>query len=285
MGVDIYNETMTKSSLEEPEVEELYELFYRWTNDLRILTTAEGSKALSVGSSGQSGTRLFLFSQGNFGLMFAGRWALMFFREIGPEKLSISGTPYQSFRNAALGYGASAIYKGSKNKDLAYYFLKFMASPAYNKEIVRNSDNLPPVPEYADLKEFSEPEQYPEEWGLHDRFREVAEEIAISYSYCPFIPLRVVERYEQIALDKFLMDRLSAKETLKEAAERIENDILGYVSQSERLGKKFRKLLKDQEEIDRLRAAGKMVPLELITNPFYRRYYVEKGWSLPVDDG
>ncbi|MBL4574771.1 MAG: extracellular solute-binding protein [Opitutaceae bacterium] len=285
MGVDMYNETMTGSSLQSPEVEELYHLFYRWTKDLKILATKEGAKALSSGSDVQSSARLYLFSQGNYGLLFAGRWALMYFREIGPEKLSISEIPYQSFRNTTFGYGASTIYKGSKNKDLAYYFLKFMASPAFNKEIIRNADGLPPVPEYATVKEFSKPEQYPEEWGLHDRFREVAEEIAISDSYCPFIPQRMAERYEQAALDKFLMNRMSAKEALKDAAERIENHILGFVSQSERLEKKYRKLLQDQQEIDRLRAAGEMVPLELITNPFYRRYYVEKGWSLPVDDG
>ncbi len=283
MGVDMYNETMTSSSLERPEAEELYELFYRWTNDLKILATKEVSTALSSGSDVQSSARLYLFSQGNFGLLFAGRWALMYFREIGPEKLSVSGTPYQSFRNAALGYGASAVYKGSKNKDLAYYFLKFMASPAFNKEIIRNSDGLPPVPTYATLKEFSQPEQYPGEWGLHDRFREVAEEIAISFSYCPFIPLRITERYEQAALDKFLMDRMSAKEALKEAADRIEKDILHFVSQSVRLKKKYERLLWNQKEIERLRAAGEMVPLELITNPFYRRYYVEKGWSLSID--
>ncbi len=285
MGVDIYNETMTSSSLERPEAEELYERFYRWTKDLKILATKESSAALSSGSDVQSSARLYLFSQGNFGLLFAGRWALVYFREIGPEKLSISGIPYHSFDNTTLGYGASAIYIGSKNKDLAYYFLKFMASPAFNKEIVRNSDGLPPVPEYAYGKEFSRPEQYPEEWGLHDRFREVAEEIAIPDSYCPFVPQRMVERYEQAALDKFLMDRMSAKDALKEAADRIEKDILSFVSQSDRLGEKYRKLLGDQTEIDRLRAAGKMVPLELISNPFYRRYYVEKGWSFSESDG
>ena len=40
----------------------------------------------------------------------------------------------------------------------------------------------------------------------------------------------------------------------------------------------------NQEEIDRLRRDGKLVPLDLITNPFYRRYYVDQGWSLPEGD-
>ncbi|MBL4574770.1 MAG: hypothetical protein JKY51_01550, partial [Opitutaceae bacterium] len=34
------------------------------------------------------------------------------------------------------------------------------------------------------------------------------------------------------------------------------------------LKQKFAKGLKDQAEIERLRASGEMVPLELITNPF-----------------
>jgi len=28
-----------------------------------------------------------------------------------------------------------------------------------------------------------------------------------------------------------------------------------------------------------LRAAGELVPIELITNPFHRRYYVVQGWA------
>ncbi|MBL4575636.1 MAG: hypothetical protein JKY51_06010 [Opitutaceae bacterium] len=53
------------------------------------------------------------------------------------------------------------------------------------------------------------------------------------------------------------------------------------VNEVPELAKKYEQGLKDQAEIDRLRANDELVPLHLISNPFYRRYYVEKGWSLP----
>jgi hypothetical protein len=54
--------------------------------------------------------------------------------------------------------------------------------------------------------------------------------------------------------------------------------------ESPRLTAKYEKGLRDQVEIDRLRSEGELVPLELISNPFYRQYYVKQGWSLPEGD-
>ena len=59
----------------------------------------------------------------------------------------------------------------------------------------------------------------------------------------------------------------------------INREIELNVSKNPELAAKHAKLLVDQAEIDRLRAAGEPVPLELITNPFYRRYYVDQGWA------
>ena len=73
------------------------------------------------------------------------------------------------------------------------------------------------------------------------------------------------------------------KEALEILVESINADMIRKVNESPELVKRYENALKDQAEVEHLRAAGEMVPLHLITNPFYRRYYVDQGWSLPEE--
>jgi multiple sugar transport system substrate-binding protein len=281
MGVDIYNETMTASNLDSSEAKELYATIYRWVNDLKLIPTATESKALASGSSRTSSGHMFLFSEGNFGIIFAGRYGLMYFREVGPKKLSISEFPHKKYRNTILYAAGSAVYKGSKHKDLAVYFLKFMASDAYNQGIVENPDGLPPSPKFAYGEKFSRPAEHPNEWGLHDQIRDMGTEIAIPFSYSPFIQSSTLNRNVKDAMDSLLASRISVDDALDELAVSIKKDIIRFTNESENLKTKYEKQLEDQKEIEQLRQEGKLVPLLLITNPFYRKYYVDQGWSLP----
>jgi len=284
MGVDVYNETMTGSYLDTAEAKELYATIYRWTNNLKLIPNGAEAKALSAGSSRTTSWHMNLFAQGNFGLTFASRWGLMYFREIGPKKLAISEYPHKSYRNAILYACSSAVYKGSKHKDLAVYFLKFMASETFNKGIISNPDGLPPSPKFAYSDEYSRPVDHPNEWGLHDQIRDVVNEIAIPRSYSPYIQSSVFARHEKNAMDSLLADQISVDDALNELVVSIEKDMIRFTNESERLKTMYGKQLQDQKEIERLRLEGKMVPLHLITNPFYRRYYVDQGWSLPEGD-
>jgi ABC-type glycerol-3-phosphate transport system substrate-binding protein len=225
-----------------------------------------------------------LFSQGNFGLTYASRWGLMYFREIGPKKLAISEYPHKSYRNAILYACSSAVYKGSRRKDLAVYFLKFMASETFNRGIISNPDGLPPSPKFAYEEEYSRPLEHPNEWGLHDQIRDVVNEIAIPRSYSPYIQTSVFARYEANAMASLLADQISVDDALNELVVTIETDMARFAGESENLKEKYEKQLQDQEEIERLRRKGEFVPLKLISNPFYRRYYVDMGWSLPEGD-
>ncbi len=280
MGVDIFNETMTGSNLDTPEAKELYEMMYRWVNDLQLIPTAAELKELASGSSQTSRAEMHLFSQGNFGIAFASRWGLMYFREVGPPKLSISEYPHRSYRNTLIYASCSAVYKGSKHKDLAIYFLKFMASDAFNRGIVDNPDGFPPVPKFAYEEAYSYPPEHPNEWGLHDKLRDVANEIAIPRSYSLFIQGNMLLRLEKNAMDSLLADQISVDDALEQLVVSIEKDMLRFTNESESLKAKYEKQLKDQKEIEKLREEGEMVPLHLITNPFYRKYYVDQGWSL-----
>jgi len=281
-GVDFFNETLTKSNLEHLSYTENYETIYRWTHDLTIIPTLAQSRELVTGTgSGVSNIYIHLFANGSYGLLPGGRWGLMYFREIGFKNLSVSELPHNGFRNSDFGIGAPAVYEGADEKEAAYYFMKFLASEDYNMDIVKNSDGLPPIPKYTKTEEFLRPPDHPSEWGLHDRIRRIAEEIAIVRSRSPFIVSDTVNRLEKNSFEKFVAGRASAKEALRDCGERIEKEMVRNAGKSAKLSLQYKKSLRDQEEIERLRREGELVPLGLITNPFYRRYYVEMGWSLP----
>jgi hypothetical protein len=105
--------------------------------------------------------------------------------------------------------------------------------------------------------------------------------IAIANPYSPFLLRDTFNRHDKNAFEKFMAGRTSAEKALKIASREVEKAINLNVSKSKEMRQKYEKGLKDQAEIERLRTEGKMVPLHLVTNPFYRRYYVDQGWSLP----
>jgi len=281
MGGDWYNETMTRSGLDNPIFEEVYEMIYRWINELRIVPTLAARQALSSDTgSGVTRADMHLFSKGNLGLITAGRWAVMHFRLVGPYKLSVCEIPYKEFRNTLMMSGVGAVYEGSKHKELAYYFMKFYASEKYNRQIIENGDGLPPVPRFTKTEAFSRPPKHPNEWGVHDRILKMATEIAIPISSSPYVLDSYSRRQEDSSFDKAIAGRSSVKEALKLAARVVNEDIKRKVGESPELRLIYEQGIDDQKKIERLRKEGKPVPLELIPNPFYRRYYVEKGWSL-----
>jgi multiple sugar transport system substrate-binding protein len=224
---------------------------------------------------------MHLFSKGNLGLITAGRWAVMHFRLVGPTRISVCEIPYAEFRNTLMMSGVGAVYEGSKHKELAYYFMKFYASEKYNRQIIENGDGLPPVPRFAKTEAFSRPPKHPNEWGLHDRILKMATEIAIPVSSSLYVLDSFSRRQEDSSFDKAIAGRASVNEALNLAARMVNDDIVRKVRESSKLRLAYEQGLEDQKEIERLRREGELVPLGLITNPFYRRYYVEKSWSLP----
>ncbi|MEZ5276948.1 MAG: extracellular solute-binding protein [Opitutaceae bacterium] len=277
MGGDIYNETMTASIFDSPESAEIYRRFYQWTNVDRLIPTKAESQSLAS-DSGIVPARMHLFATGQYGLMLAGRWGLIYYRPVGITRLGVSEMPYVSFRNTRIGVGSEVMYAGSKNKELAAYFFKFLASREFNDLIVEGADALPPVPAFASGDTFSRPAEFPNEWGLHDAFLDSALTNAIPVGMSPFILVRVMSRLELDAFERFMADRLTAEEAVRKAAEAINREIARTVSESVAKQQKYAALVEDQKTIDRLKAEGKPIPVKLIRNPFHLRYYAEKGW-------
>lgn len=282
LGGDHYNETLTASAFDSPATIEVYKRSYQWTHVDRILPTKAEAKSLS-GGSGVAPITYHLFAEGRYGLMRAGRWGLMFFREVGIGDLSICEMPNAEFRNTRIGIGAAVLYAGSKKKELAAYFFKFLASPEFNNLIIEGADALPPVPAYAFSEDFDRPPGRENEWGLHQPFLDTAFSTAIPIGVSPFVLASTVSRIELDAYERFMADRLTAEEAARKASEDIDREIARTVNSTASKKALYDSLVADQRKIDALRAAGKPVPAELIRNPFHLKYYAWKGWL--VDEG
>lgn len=277
LGGDHYNETLTASAYDCPATIEIFKRDYQWTHVDRMLPTKAEAKSLS-GASGVAPITYHLFAEGKYGLIRAGRWGLMFFREVGIEDLSICEMPSAEFRNTRIGVGAAILYAGSKKKDLAAYFFKFLASPEFNNLIIEGADALPPVPAYAFSEGFNHPPGRENEWGLHQPFLETAFSHAIPLGVSPFVLASTVSRVELDAYERFMAGRLTVEEAVRKASEDIDREIARTVSSTASKKALYDSLVADQRKIDALRAAGRPVPRELIRNPFHLKYYAWKGW-------
>jgi multiple sugar transport system substrate-binding protein len=277
LGGDHYNETLTASAFDSPAAIEVYDRLYQWTHVDRILPTKAEAKSLSA-DSGVVPITYHLFAEGKYGTMRAGRWGLMFFREVGIGDLGLCAMPNLEFRNTRIGIGAAILYAGSKKKELASYFFKFLASPEFNNLLIEGADALPPVPAYASGDAFSRPPGRENEWGLHDPFLETALNDAIPIGVSPFVLASTVSRVETDAYERFMAGRLTAEEAVRKASEAIDREIARTVAGTKSKEALYDSRVEDQKKIDALRAAGKPVPAELIRNPFHLKYYAWKGW-------
>jgi len=353
MGLDVYNETMTRCILDDPRNVELLKRIHRWTYEDRIVPSAADREAFAT-ESGYGGSSFQLFNSGNYAMVWCGRYALIQFREFGGLDLAVSEPPHGGFPVTSTGTRAAAIYVGGKHRDLAKYFLSYLASEAYNMNIVRDADALPPNPKYTkteayrrplpllpDLKalfgyadhetqavhdfekrfyavtdtidrttpvdpaklpqppkpDSMSPEAYEEclrefheiylkhmstymkEWGCHEAFAQAVEEIAIPVSSSPFVLESVAFRLISWSEEAFMADRETAEETARQMAERVNQEIERTLVENPKLRPRHEELSDLQEKIDQRRGAGQRVPLDWITNPFYRRYYVARGWA------
>ncbi len=279
LGLSVFNESLTRCTLDDPRNVDVLKLTHKWTYVDHLFPSAADRESFST-ESGYGGATLQLFNSGNYAMFKMGRYALIQLREFGQLELAVSEPPYApgGMPNTSTGTRAAAIYIGSKHKDLAKYFLAFLASEDYNMHIVEDADALPPDPQYTKREEFLRPAAYPNEWGCHAAFAEAAQTIAIGGSYSPFVVPSVVQRIERETTEGFMSDLYPAKRAAQIMADRINGEIDRTLKEKPKLRPLFDKLVQKQRTIDRLRQEGKRVPADLIDNPFHRRYYKFKGW-------
>lgn len=278
-GLDDYNETMTRCTLDDPRFAEVLRRVYRWTHELRLMPTA-ADLASATAEGGFGGTNLPLFHQGRFAMINSSRSALIRLREYAaPPLLSVSFYPFDDFINTTVIAQTVGVYELSRHKDLALLFLKFLTSREHNENMIENPSALPPVPGHTETEAYLRPPDHPNEWAVHKAEALAAREFSIARPQGPYIPLNPQNRIEKDGLERVMNNLLTPEEAAKWVAQRINRELAHNVAESERLKKVYDQDLKLQEKIDRYRSEGRKVPLSWIRNPYHRRYYVFKGWA------
>ena len=287
MGGAIYNETQSACVIDSAGYRRALGLRYKWTYEDRLLPTTADKGSFSS-TSGYGGANFALFAQGNFALVRSGRWASIAFRQYTddrrkagrePLKLAVSEDPYGKFR-CSTGYTrATAMYAGGKQKDLAKYFMAYLASKEYNMNIVNDGDALPPNPIYTKTEEFLYPKDRPEEWtnswgSVHGTFANIMEELGISPEFSPFVLDSVAERYIRETSDKYMNNMLTLEASTAHMQKLITDELKRSLEEDPSIVPLYEQRVALQQQIDALRAAGEKVPLSWITNPYWRHYYL-----------
>lgn len=278
VGLSIFNETLTASTLDDPRYVEILDRVYRWTYEDHLFPTAADEQSFAA-AAGYGGQTPQLFNAGNYAMIKYGRHALIQLREFGDLDLSVSEFPHGGFPNVLARTRAVGIYRGSKHKDLAKYFLAFLAGEEYNNLIVADADALPPNPKYVHDEAYRHPGGRSNERDFHQPFADAAETIAITASYSPFILPSAVNRIEWDEISAFMGGLSSAEQAARRSAERINEQIRFTLSENPKLQPMYDQRAADQKTIEQLRAQGKKVSLLLIKNPFHRQYYQARGWA------
>lgn len=276
MGRSVMNETMTRCTLDNPESIRVIKLIHKWTYEDRIIPT-QADLDFFAGSDTNT-SRIQLFIRDRYALLTGGRYSLVQLREHSELKMEVRMTPYESFPNTLLGTGSVGIYKNSKHKELAAYLLEFFTSETYNMSVVRTADAIPPIPSYSSTEEYLHPADHPLEWQIHQETSDLMA-YAVAPEASPFILPTSFNRIESEYRLAALAGIYTPEEGMARAEDFVNREIEQTISADPQLRAKYDKLLKQQELIERLRAEGKKVPAHLITNPFYQRYYRERGWS------
>ena len=313
LGLSWFNETMTRCTLDDTRNAALLARLYKWTHVDHILPTPAEIASFSA-SVGYGGTQAAYFYDGKYACLMDGRNMLIQMRLYSePVNMTAVEPPNDGYPNTAVCARAVGIYKGSKHRDLARYFLEFLASEEYNRNIVADADALPPNPKYTQLPEYIAPPDYPNEGDLHQAFDVAFREIGVSYAISPFVLYSVSAKIELDTFNGMMSSRYG--QTPEEAGSRaaqissdaINREIERSLAENKQLRPEYDKRLAIQQQVDKMVALWNQIdaakaqgaaaddllaqarsiggnqsgtiPSKWIYNPFYRKYYKDKGWA------
>lgn len=284
LGLSNYNETMTASTLDDPRNVKVLSLMRYWVSELRLAPTRQEEAAFASDASG-SGARFSFFDEGRYAMLTVPRWALIMLRPRiegrgRPFDLGVVELPHGGYPNTQVGIGVIGIYKKSDHIQEAVEFLDFLTSESFNLLVAESGDALPPDPDFALNPAFSRPPEYPEEWGIHEKFAQAAREIAIPTSISPYVLDSTIRRIQQNAIDALYAGQLTPEEAAQLTADRVNNIIQVNISRDPLLAKRYDKEVALQKKIEAYREQGKPVPASWIKNPFHQKYYRDMGWSV-----
>ncbi len=276
-GLDDFNETFTKCTLDDKRYADVLERIHRWTFELRLVPTAADMASFETDAN-YGGSSWSLFYKGTYGMISSSRGMVYRLRQVpDPPRIAVSYYPHDDFLSVNPVVQPIGIYKLTKHPREAELFFRFLTSREYNEYIVRTANTLPPLPEYTKTEEFMRPREHPNEWGVHVAEVESLENYAIPRPHCPFVPLEPTWTFKRQALEKVIAGIASPKEAVAWAARQINNEMQRTVKESTRLRAQYDELRERQQKIDVHKQEGSPIPETLIKNPFHRYYYDFKG--------
>jgi len=282
LGLSIFNETMTRCTLDDPRNAEVMRRLKRWTNDLHLIPTLAEQTAMTADVGRAGDAWFYLFSTGRYATLYLPRWGLIRLRPLGKLNMRIVIPPTSGFPNTEFSSGFIAGYAGTKYPEHVQRFQQFLTSKSFNVLVAESGDSLPPVPGYVHTEEFMRPPEHPEEWPLADVFAVAAPEFGITICRSPFVPSNVITRpitgIDSSVIDEVIAGRVEPEDAGRIVAQRVDQEIARNIEHNEPLRAEYERLLAVQAQIDTLRAAGKKVPAAWITNPFHLIYYQAQGW-------
>ncbi|MFP4143903.1 MAG: ABC transporter substrate-binding protein [Phycisphaeraceae bacterium] len=283
MGSSVFNETLTRPDVNNEIFIGALQRKYRWMYEDHLIPSLAERQSFATSGSARRGGAEQLLVDGNYAMLRRGRYGIINLRRFqdpeNPLDLAVVEPPYQEMPTTLTGTRSAGIYTQSESKQDAAKFLAYLASEKYNMQIVRDGDAMPPNPEFAQTEEFLRPPEHPNEWGTHAMFNHGLKNLAVPFERSPFLLHQTVAQRMTEAEDKVLNKLITPEAAAAELQRRLERELERTLEEYPQRRQWHEKLLKDQETIDRLRAEGKKVPLELIQNPYWRAYYQHKGWA------
>ncbi|MBL8991777.1 MAG: extracellular solute-binding protein, partial [Spirochaetia bacterium] len=279
LGVSWFNETMTKSALNDPRNVEVLLKIHQWTFEDHIIPSLGEIQSLSTDLvQGFGGAPVQLFHRGNFAMILFGTWVLVSLRELGtPIDLGAVEPPHGGFPTTDIYGRVIAVYSGSPNKKEAGQFIEFLSSESFNRNVIESGDGYPPDPAYLSDPSLLHPATYSNEWLLHEAFAKASMEISQCREYSSFCQLQDYIRKEEDAFYGFMSGLYSAESATEQMGRQMDNAIQAYLGRRPKLFESYQAALERQKKIDAVKKAGKKIPLELVDNPVLKRFYLETG--------
>lgn len=279
-GWDIYNETLTRSVADNEPLKHAIKLFHKWTYVDRIAPTAADVASMNT-DAGYGGADFSNFISGKYAMIVMGRYCLIRFREVQQQKdmtiqFAVSQLPMYDYKNHPITVRAAMPYRGSKHPELAKLFLQFLASKPYNQYIVDGADGLPPNPEIVEQEMKDIRIQRPNERDCSELESSWARTIALPSFYSPYVKAGSTN-WLQNGINRFFNNRSSLDDALKYIQDRYNQEIEISKNANPAMMEAWKKDWALQEKIDACKKEGKKIPVEWIKNPFYVKYYRDRG--------
>ncbi len=270
-GASIFNETMTRCTLDSPQAIEATQFYFDLMFEHEVMPTPEDEAAATEGGWG---SKIKWLGGEQAVAHHVGRWALVTLRrDYKKFKPDVALIPHKVMPMQFVSSRSAGISASVKDVKLVARFLQYLASDPYNDLIVDDADALPPNPTLTpeQQKRFDIPPGYEHEKGVAEKFRLAVVDHGVGREYSPFVLPPIVDRAVYKWQEGIANELISVEKGMQELTKAINKEIDRTVERNPKLREGYNKAVARQKEIDDLKRAGKPVPLEWIDNPVIRR--------------